>query len=282
VHAWLAGLKNVCGSKTKETFFFMDSGHPMANPKCNFHQHGLDAYRQLFPADPTGKTLDATTHYFYQQTAMDHFARSGTKACVILRHPSKRLVSYFEYVCFTRCAARGPINFGEFVEGLLAGDVNRFRPAFVDEREFHVLATSLSQGEYVVYLEKWLARLGPSNFRVFLFEDLVADQETQLRELAEFFGVIVDDSQALALPRVNETLGLKYPGLDRWARPASRLLTHAKTRRSVRELYLRFQQGKKPDMASQFPNQMEKLNEYYRPFNQQLRVRLNTTSMPWT
>ena len=260
----------------------MDSDNPLANPKCNVHQHGLVAYRRFFPAQPSGKTLDSTTHYFYQRTALEHFARSGTKACVILRHPTKRLVSYFEYVCFTRCTAHRPIDFGEFVAALLAEDVNRFREAFVDEREFHSLATSLAQGEYIVYLEKWLDRLGPSNFRVVFFEDMVADQEYQLRELAKFFAIDVDDSESIALQRENETVRLKYPALNRLARSLSQWLAHEKIREPIRSLYLRFQKGKKPDIASAYPGAIQTLDEYYRPFNRQLSNRLSIAPIRWT
>ena len=70
---WLADHPQVATSNVKETFFLMDRGHSMARKESNYHQHGLAAYESFFATCPADCSivLEATTHYLYQETALD-------------------------------------------------------------------------------------------------------------------------------------------------------------------------------------------------------------------
>lgn len=242
----------------------MDSGNPLANRKYNFESCGDREYLRFFRSlKPGDLTLDSTTHYFYQQTAMEQFAKMGTKVCVVLREPTARLVSYFQYVCMTRDAVSKPICFGEFIHDLLKNDVERFRENFVEEREFFSLQTSLTQGYYADYLQKWQANFRKSDLLVMLFEDLIADQETQLRRVVDFFCIPVGPGHPMQLFKDNETYKAKYPRLNRLARSASRLIQNERIKRPIRRIYVKYQKSEMSDLYSQYPDEIELLRDHY-------------------
>ena len=71
---WLVDHPEVCGSVFKETRYFLDPGHPLLDPRSNYHEHGMAGYASHF-RDCDGASarliLEATPHYLYQQTALE-------------------------------------------------------------------------------------------------------------------------------------------------------------------------------------------------------------------
>ncbi len=281
LHAWLSGLNSVCPSTPKETFFFMDQGNPLLNPVANFHRDGPDAYRNFFPRTIQGKTLDSTTHYYYQQTALEQFAGSDTKVCVIFRNPARRLLSYFEYICLTRCALKEPVEFQEFVDALLDGGVQNFRDRFYEEREFYALASSLGQGQYVDHYENWRQRIPESNIKVLIFEELIRDQDRQLRQLAEFFGLDDLSAEEQKLPRENETVSIRYPGLNRVVKKFANSLFSPRAKSALKGTYYKFQKTAKKQIVDRDSPAMKSLHDFYSPYNRQLESALGKDLSSW-
>lgn len=244
----------------------MDAGNPLENQKCNFHKDNCNNYGNFFRNRRQGElTLDSTTHYFFQNTALEQLSIGNTKICVVLREPASRLISYFQYVCETRDAVKRKIDFGEFVTGLIESDVDKFKECFYEEREFFALQTALQQGKYADYLKRWKTRITPANFMIVLFEDLVSNQKQVLSRICDFFDIDAGNSD-FCLAKDNETYRAKYPRINRVARWASRLIDSERIKRPIRRFYLQFQKSKVPDIYSQYPGQIELLKRYYVPF----------------
>ena len=283
LHSWLDQLPGVCGSNPKETFYFMDEGNPLTNQKLCFENDQCRSYFRFFRNLKPGElTLDSTTHYFFQQAAMDQLAAAGTKICVVLREPATRLISYFQYVCETRDATRTEVDFGEFVDGLLNDDVSRFRESFFEEREFFALKTSLKQGHYADYLLRWKKQVASENLLVVLFEDLVANQERVLADIGKFFQISVGENE-LEMPQDNETYKPKYPLINRFARWASRKIVSERVKRPIRRFYLKFQKSKVQDIYSLYPQHVKALKQYYvAPIKQFNKVSGIATTKYWS
>ena len=271
LHCWLERLPVVSAATPKETFYFMDADNPQINPSSNFHKNSGLGYEKFFKDAQGELTLDSTTHYFYQQTAVDCFSEAGTKVCTVLRDPVRRLVSYFNYVGVSRGAFKQPIDFTEFTEHLLSGSMNTLRDRFTSETEFFTLETALDQGDYAKYVKRWQAKIQPDNFRVMLFEDLVSDRDSFLRELGGFFGLDISDEDLDLFEVQNESRTVRFPALNRVLRSASSVLRAMPFFETLRKKYHSVQSGDPIKFDwDQHAEAIECLYEHYGPLNSQL------------
>lgn len=99
VFNWLAAHPEVGSPREKELFYLMDKGHPLLKRNSNYHDHGLDGYNTYFQ-DLNGNykvIIEATTHYIYQQTAIDVLSNLDSCPHIIfmLKKPSQRVYSGF-------------------------------------------------------------------------------------------------------------------------------------------------------------------------------------------
>ncbi len=273
LHRWLENLESVSAACPKETFYFMDEGNAMTNPKGSYRrQDGLE-YHNFFHAglSKTKRSLDSTTHHFYQRTAVEKFAENGTKVCVVLREPVSRLVSYFNYVGFARSGFVTSIDFSLFVEKLIDGDFQSLRPAFADEREFFSMRTSLDQGNYQKYLKRWRARFPQKNLKVMFFEDLVERHQFFLGELASFFQLEHTVSDFADFQIQNEGRSVKFPALNRVLRSASHYVSALPFYEPLKQRYACLQRGEKLEFDwLRHRAAIARLCEYYRPLNEKL------------
>ena len=271
LHCWLERLQGVNAATPKETFYFMDPDNPQVNPSSNFHKNSGQGYEKYFKGTPDDLTLDSTTHYFYQQTAIDCFSESGTKVCAVLRDPVRRLVSYFNYVGISRGAFKQPIDFTEFTEHLLSENMHTLRERFTSDAEFFTLETALDQGEYAKYVKRWQEKISPENFRVMIFEDLVSDRDSFLVELGSFFGLEISDDDLNLFEVQNESRTVRFPAVNRVLRSASSLLRAMPFFETLRRKYHQVQGGDPIKFDwDQHTEAIECLYEHYSPLNNQL------------
>lgn len=287
VHQWLEHRDIVNAAQPKETFFFMDADNPMINDGCNFHHAQSGGYASFFKSNPAlhqgGKTLDSTTHHFYQETAVKQLAAHGTKVCVILREPVSRLISYFHYVGYTRSAFKKPLDFSHYVDTLFSHTTDTIRDRFTDEKEFFSLATSLDQGNYQKYLRRWHQHLKPENMKVMLFENLVSQRETFLAELASFFEIPVTETDLQTFDVANEGRAVKFQALNRWVRSISRFATGLPFYEQIKKQYLAVQASEKIEFdQSKHQHAVQRLNEFYRPLNEELAGLIDVDLAKWS
>lgn len=260
----------------------MDQGNPQLNPSLNFHKNAGLGYEKYFKNTQGKLTLDSTTHYFYQQTAIDCFSESGTKVCAVLRDPVRRLVSYFNYVGVSRGAFKQPIDFTEFIEHLLSGSMHTLKDRFTSEAEFFTLETALDQGEYAKYVKLWQTKIQPDNFRVMLFEDLVSDRDSFLRELGSFFGLEINDEDLGLFEVQNESRTVRFPALNRILRSASTVLRTMPFFETLRKKYHSVQSGDPIKFDwDQHTEAIECLYDHYAPLNKQLSELIGVDLERW-
>lgn len=284
LHCWLENLPNVAAARPKETFYFMDDGNSMVNPKGSFRRDDGVEYSSFFQRQSPSPhlTLDSTTHHFYQQTALEKFADHGTKVCVVLREPVSRLVSYFNYVGVARSGFIKPINFSVFVEKLIGGDFQCLRPCFADEREFFSMRTSLDQGNYQKYLKRWQSTLPKDEMKVMFFEDLVDQRQPFLADLVDFFGIEHDVSDFENFHIQNEGRSVKFPLLNRVMRSASPYVSALPFYERLKQRYVSLQQGEKLEFDwNQHKSAIARLREYYQPLNEKLGELISFDPQRW-
>lgn len=273
LHRWLANFPDVSAANPKESFYFMDHGNSMVNPKGSYLRSDGVAYDSFFnsPSAANQLALDSTTHHFFQQTAIDQFSQNGTKVCVVLREPVSRLVSYYNYVGFARSGFTQPIDFSLFVEKLFDGDFQSLRQCFVDEREYFSLRTSLDQGDYQKYLKRWMDKIPHNKLKVLFFEDLVSNRSSFLEELATFFEISHNSSDLENFQVQNEGRSVKFPVLNRIVRSASHYVSSLPFYETLKRQYASLQQGEKLTFDwQQHSAAIERLYQHYCPLNEQL------------
>lgn len=270
VHEWLATFPEVVDSNPKETFFFIDKDCPMKNAKCNFHDHGFDAYNSFFDVQEDSLRLDSTTHYLYQDTAREVFSKAGTTVLAIIRDPVKRVVSYFQYLAITKSLAKKSLQFDIYVDHLLAGKMENMRGDIFGAMNYHALAESLEHGVYANYIPTWKKQFPVEKFKVVLFEDLLANRNEVLTAIGQHFGLSPTQEQLNNLPRSNKTLGVRFAGLNRLARNLGHLIPGEKLKDTLRSVYLNAQTKDIPDFYQLYPRSIEKLVEFFEPENRRL------------
>src|SRR6185295_8634232 len=120
--SWFADHPQACGSTVKETFYLMDEGHPLRRKESSYQQHGLDGYRACFRdcSQQHRIIFEATTHYLYQQTALEVLSKLNPRPqiVVLLRKPSERVYSSFQYSKNNLANVRRELTFARFVDEL--------------------------------------------------------------------------------------------------------------------------------------------------------------------
>ena len=285
IHLWLEKRPNVVAAHPKETFFFMDADNLLANERCNFHKSAIGDYANFFKerSTPDAKTLDSTTHYFFQRTAIEQFAAHNTKVCVVLREPVSRLISYFNYVGYTRSAFKKPLDFSDYVDTLFNKTTQTIEDRFTTKREFVSLATALDQGNYEKYLRQWRDKIKPENIKVMLFEDLVSQRKNFLADLASFFEIAVSDADFEDFEVANEGRGVKFHGINRCLRSISKFATGLPFYEALKKRYLAVQASEKVEFdRDQHQLAIQRLHEYYKPLNAKLSDIVDVDLEKWS
>ena len=285
IHLWLEKRADVVAAQPKETFFFMDADNGMINERCNVHKSNVSGYASFFKptSDSNTKTLDSTTHYFFQQTAIEQFAAHDTKVCVVLREPVSRLISYFNYVGYTRSGFKKPLDFSQYVDALISQTTHTLKDHFTDNREFFSLATALDQGNYQRHLLRWQEKLKPENIKVMLFEDLVSQRKTFLSELSSFFEIHAGDAELEDFEVANEGRGVRFQSLNRCLRSISKFATGLPFYESLKRRYLAVQASDKIEFdREEHKIAIQKLHDYYRPLNEKLGELTDVDLSKWS
>jgi hypothetical protein len=283
---WLADHPRACGSSVKETFYLMDEGHPLRRAEANYHSHGLEGYGRYFAHCPADSQLvfEATTHYIYQQTALDVLARlePAPRVLFLLRKPSERVYSSYQYTKNNLANLSGHITFRQFVEmvGTEGDDASFDRAA---RESAHVLKNDIRYSRYVEYIPRWRERLGPERVSVLLFEEMRRDPRSFMRRLALEVGLDPSFYDAYSFPVRNETVRVRRQALHRGARKFEGLIPAGAVRGMLKSLYLKLQTdgGGRPQRSAEDEAALAALEREFRPYNQRLAEELGLDLSLW-
>jgi hypothetical protein len=159
---WLHGVlyhRACLPARTKETHFF-----------DMFYHKGLDWYRAYFRGCPDKATTgEVTPTYFSLSQVRDRIARDlpGCKIVCTLREPVARAWSWYRVL-----HREGRIR-ADFEDEIVNGSEPQLREA----------------NRYASHLRAWRDRFGAANVGVFLYDDLVANQQLFADSLLDFLGL---------------------------------------------------------------------------------------------
>jgi hypothetical protein len=283
--SWLADHPQACGSTVKETFYLMDEGHPLRRKESNYQQHGLDGYRAYFKnCSPQHRVIfEATTHYIYQQTAIDVLSALSPMPQIVfvLRKPSERVYSSFQYSKHNLANVRSHLTFSRFIEELRKTPDSALIGEYARESAY-VLKNDVRYSRYIEYLSAWVERFGSERVKVFLFEEMRKDPRVVMQELARRVGIDPGFYDDYKFQTKNETANLKYLSLHRGARKLNGAIPGGNLRNALKTIYLKAQSRKtRNGMTAEDRQSLAELERHFQPFNQRLANELGLNLSAW-
>ena len=283
--AWLADHPEACGSTVKETFYLMDKGHPLARPGANYHDHGLTGYETYFRNCSSQHRIrfEATTHYLYQQTAIDVLSqlKPAPQIIFILRKPSERVYSSFQYSKNNLANVNRGLSFARFVD---ASQNSTDGPLLAQQggASAYVLKRDVGYSRYIEYLSRWTASFGADRIHIFLFEDMKRDPRGFMQTLAARIGIEPRFYDAYDFAVKNETVSIRNSSLHRRARKLNGAIPRGRVKKLLKNVYLKAQAN--PNGNGKSPEDREallRLDRDFAPFNQRLAKELGIDVSAW-
>lgn len=284
---WLADHPAVSCAKVKEPFYLMDRGHPQFRAHANYHDHGLEGYKQYFDHSPGRKNpqvfLEATSQYLYQETALDVLAAFNPRPSVvfILRKPSERTYSAYQYARNNLSTIPAVLSFAEFVRiarGLPVDDPMEAALSGIVE----VIRKEIVYGRYVEYVAKWIERLGRDHVSVLIFERLKKNPLPILSTLSARIGIDPGFYETYNFERRNESTGIRSPFVHRGVKRVSGVFPTGQLRQMSKRFYLTLMSTRSAlQKGEQEQAMLAELDEEFRPFNQRLAETLGVDLVEW-
>ncbi|MBI3247448.1 MAG: sulfotransferase domain-containing protein [Deltaproteobacteria bacterium] len=284
---WLTDHPEVCGSRIKEPFYFMDKGHPQFRVHANYHDHGLEGYKQYFAHSSHKKNpqifLEATSQYLYQETALDVLAAFDPLPHVvfILRKPSERTYSAYRYARNNLSTIPASLSFAQFVRianGLpVVGPVDAALSGIVD-----VIRKEIVYSRYAEYVSKWIERLGRDRVSVLIFERLREEPLPILRNLSEMIGIDPSFYETYNFERRNESTGIRSVPVHRMVKRVSGFFPEGKLRHMGKRFYLKIMSTRSALQKDEREREiLAELDDEFQPFNQRLAEILGVDLAAW-
>src|SRR6185295_15674771 len=216
--SWLAAHPEVCGSIVKETFYLMDEGHPLRRKNANYREQGLNGYESFFrKCSPHHRVVfEATTHYLYQQTALEVLSRLDPMPQIVflLRKPSERVYSSFQYSKNNLANVHRDLSFAQFISEVMSRPDSALISEYAGDGAF-VLQRDIEYSRYIEHISRWIERFGRERIQTYLFEDMKRDPRAFMRTLARRLGIAVEFYDQYDFPVRNETMAVRNTALHR-------------------------------------------------------------------
>lgn len=284
LYNWLSEHPEMLGSQPKETFFLMDHDSPLINKTRNYHKDGLRGYSAFYPHESQNlKTpFEATTHYIYQETALQVLSELNPKPHIvfILRKPSQRVLSSFEFTRNNLAGFSRKLSFTEYTHILLSGETQKLNEYINRKNSLYVLRQDLTYSTYSIFLEKWKKALGADYIHIFLFEEMVHSPRNVLCAIAHILGIDESFYHHYSFTKKNETYGVKNRELHRVVKSFSTGMPAGVIKSSLKNVYFSFQ-TKKIERMQQDQEALALLDQYFEPYNQDLAKSFNLNLELW-
>ena len=185
----------------------MDADDPLCRPD-GFHAAGLDGYAHFYKdslSDSDKKYLiDVSPQYYYQDTALSVISGiEHSQVIMLLRKPSARIYSLFNYSKNNKVALHANMEFSDFIHEVRLGhesDILRDRP---------MLRFAIKHSEYTPYIRQWQAAVSADRLGIYLFEELVQNPVAVLRRMAEQLGIDPAFYDTYQFPAQNKSYALR-------------------------------------------------------------------------
>ncbi|TVQ45906.1 MAG: hypothetical protein EA365_06755 [Gloeocapsa sp. DLM2.Bin57] len=284
LYNWLVAHRDVCHSTIKETYYLLDKGHPLQSPEYNYHLYGLEGYQKYFNhcSDDCKIRIEATTHYLYQETALEVLAGITPLPRVIfmLRNPTKRLYSAYQFTCNNLATLNKNVSFTELIN-LVENESWDLLEKYSNPRTATNLKQIIKRSCYLEYLRKWRTKFG-DNLDVFLFEELKNNPREFVKKVASKLDIDPSFYDDYDFNPRNQTFTVKNQFLHRNARKIAKKMPKSLLKNVLINSYLKvFAKNKKQEMSSEDLKTMAELDKYFAPMNQQLAEEFNLDISLW-
>ena len=274
----------VCVSDEKETNYFADKKNPWLNQKLNYHLYGIEGYERCFAgcADKKPKIyFEASPGYhFEQKTPFEAIPRikPTPKIIFVLRKPSSRIYSFFNYVQNNMQLTDKDWSFADTVKYVLP----RKRKELLKEDVFLEMTSAfLETCKYIEYLPAWFDAFGRGNVKVLILERMKTDRVGFMKELSEFVGVDPGFWDSYGFPDQNVTYKVKSRRLHKLASSLSRPIKNTDAFAFMKKIYLNMNTTKLPKKTESEKEVLKTLDLMYEPYNDRLAKYLNLDLSAW-
>lgn len=185
---YLSDHPDVDTTRYKETYFFLDKDSPLEQ-EWGSASHLLDTtHEELFGTGGSAKYfLDATPCYYSQKAAFDHIQNNGGKTIFIVRDPSLRFCSSFEF--FSHVYQEYPrTTLLNYTKQHLSSDLDGYLARMSSSFHSEILKQDLANGHYWNHIKDWKAAFG-NDVIVISAEELQTNPSATLGRLCSFLEI---------------------------------------------------------------------------------------------
>ncbi|NOR63978.1 MAG: hypothetical protein GQ535_16025 [Rhodobacteraceae bacterium] len=185
---YLSDHPDIDTTRYKETYYFLDENSPLRNDWGSVSDPEDTTLKELFgTAGSAEYFLDSTPCYYSQKTALEHIQKIGGKAIFIIRDPSLRFCSSFEF--FTHVYQEYPkTTLLNYTKRHLAGELSEFYSAMSSEFHTDILRQDLTTGHYWDHIRSWKDALG-DNVLITSTEKLQSFPSETMAEVCSFLDI---------------------------------------------------------------------------------------------
>jgi hypothetical protein len=276
--SWLDDHPDVCGFPTKEVRFFLDEDYPNSFDMSHYAEGPKMDYRSYFGSwvRPTCQfVMDGTPDYMYQRRAMAEIPQlaSQPKVVFVVRRPEDRVQSAYQFFSNSIPIIKSGCSFAEFVDQSLA--------CADDPSRNDQISAVVRHSMYVIWLRMWRERLPTTRFHVIVLEDLFMRPQVVMSKLCQFLGLDADYYRDHTFPRVNESKNVRNKRLQGVVSQLVVGFPALKRLSLLRQIYRRLNSSPKQSPPTESLPVMQKLAEWFEPYDRQLADEFKLDLSPW-
>ncbi len=255
---------DLCGSSIKETCFFL----PI---RYNETIEPIEKYYQLFTqCKNPAYFMESTPGYFYGgQKLIDSIKQNlgdRVKIVLVFRDPVQRLLSFFKFQK-SRLNLEAHITLDEYIKTCHALEKSHIQA----QANNHLFG--LEGGKYAHYIEPWLKSFN-KDIKIIFFEHLKENPKVVLAELSNWLGIDAKPFEHITIEVENKTRNFN----NRFMQKAALTINHSfekffrnnpNFKKKLRNLYFSFNEKSSSEKFD--ASILNELNEFYKPYNQNLK-----------
>lgn len=282
---WLTAHPEITGpcEEEKELFYFMDSDHPLTKTP-NVHSSGIEAYKSLFPRERNMLKVEGTSHYLFQETAREALSQMSPEPLivVVLRDPTERVWSSFQYTRNNLARLEEGVSFKQYVDWSLQGESQRVKEYVSHQGSAYVLARDLIYGRYIEFLRSWRRAVSRDRLVVLRFNDVTERSRSVCEEITSELGVNDSFYVDFEFGSKNTTYEAASQSLHTLARRVGRAMPDGAVKKTMKWAYMSVAtHDGSPQRMSEDRRALDKLRDYYRPYNKQLGKEFSLDVSRW-
>ncbi|MCS3657832.1 hypothetical protein GGQ11_002632 [Salinibacter ruber] len=260
----------------------MDAGHPLIGDP-NVHTTTSETYRSLFPDAPETCKIEGTTHYLFQEIARTHLGQMESKPVIVavLRNPAQRVLSSFQYTRHNRARVNPSLQFHQYVEWGLEERHDCIKENISHPGSAYVLARDIQYGQYIDYLLPWRESVGKERLAVLSFGEMVADPKATCCRLASVVGVDPEFYEDFEFEARNATYTVASPLLHSLVRNIGKRIPESWMKRLAKRAYMSGAITKQTTRSQEAEQALNRLEEYYAPYNERLAEEFDIDVSSW-